>query len=77
MPKLHVKAGLAWIITLSNGQTIVWHNGGTGGYRSFIGFDPTRKVGVVVLTNHAQSIDDIGFAVLRGSLKPEEAPAGH
>ena len=76
VPKLHVKAGLAWIITMSNGQTIVWHNGGTGGYRSFIGFDPGRKKGVVVLTNHAQPIDDIGFAVLRGSLKPEEAPAG-
>ena len=24
---------------------IVWHNGGTGGYRSFAGFDPAKKTG--------------------------------
>ena len=24
------------------GKEIVWHNGGTGGYRTFIGFDPKR-----------------------------------
>ena len=30
---------------------IVWHNGGTGGYRTFIGFDPQSRIGVVVLSN--------------------------
>jgi hypothetical protein len=40
---------------------VVWHNGGTGGYHSFVGFDRKRGVGVVVLSNSTNDIDDIGF----------------
>jgi CubicO group peptidase (beta-lactamase class C family) len=43
--------GLNWLIMHAGADTIVWHNGGTGGYRTFVGFAPSRKVGVVVLTN--------------------------
>jgi CubicO group peptidase (beta-lactamase class C family) len=44
---------------------IVWHNGGTGGYRSFIGFDPVRRIGVVVLCNNGnENYDEIGFHLL-------------
>jgi len=36
-----------------------------GGYRSFIGFDPERCIGVVVLCNNGnENVDDIGFHVL-------------
>ncbi len=44
------------------GRDVVWHNGGTGGYRSFIGFDPKTRVGVVVLSNAGTNagVDDIG-----------------
>jgi hypothetical protein len=36
--------------------------GGTGGYRSFMGFDPKARVGVVALSNTytAVGVDDIG-----------------
>jgi CubicO group peptidase (beta-lactamase class C family) len=40
------------------------HNGGTGGYRSFIGYDPARRAGVVVLSNSAGDVDDIGLHLL-------------
>jgi CubicO group peptidase (beta-lactamase class C family) len=53
--------GLNWLIQPSG---ITWHNGGTGGYRSFIGFSKQKGIGVVVLSNYAVSVDDIGFAVL-------------
>jgi len=58
--------GSAWDGTSSGPDTAaaVWHNGGTGGYHSFIGFDPRRKIGVVVLSNSTLSIDDIGFHIL-------------
>jgi len=56
--------GLGWHVMKRPTMRIVWHNGGTGGYRSFIGFDPARKIGVVVLSNSAQSADDIGFHAL-------------
>ncbi len=54
--------GLGWHI-LGNGS-IVWHNGQTGGYHSFVGFDPERRAGVVVLSSIAIDIDDIGIHLL-------------
>jgi CubicO group peptidase (beta-lactamase class C family) len=43
---------------------IVWHNGGTGDFRSFAGFSKAKKMGIVVLSNSAESVDDIGFHFL-------------
>lgn len=56
--------GLAWHILERPNARIVWHNGGTGGYHSFVGFDSDRRVGVVVLANSPASIDDIGIHLL-------------
>jgi CubicO group peptidase (beta-lactamase class C family) len=61
-PELYIAFG--WHISTKHETTLIWHNGGTGGYRSFCGFDPARKVGVVVLTNSATDIDDIGRHIL-------------
>jgi hypothetical protein len=59
--------GLGWHIR-DNGKTkIVWHNGGTGGFRTFAGFVKDRKMGVVVLSNMNISADDIGFHILDNS----------
>lgn len=57
---------LGWHILTGNGKEIVWHNGGTGGYRTFIGYDPTARVGVVVLSNAGTVAgpDDIGRHLL-------------
>ena len=57
--------GLAWHIAKKFDTVLIWHNGGTGGYRSFMGFDPQKKCGVVVLANSANSIDDLGFHLLQ------------
>ncbi|HRW58435.1 MAG TPA: serine hydrolase domain-containing protein [Chlamydiales bacterium] len=43
---------------------VIWHNGGTGGYHSFIGFCPKTKKGVVILSNSITYIDDLGFHLL-------------
>jgi serine-type D-Ala-D-Ala carboxypeptidase/endopeptidase len=63
--------GLAWhISTLPNGQVLYWHNGGTGGYTSFIGFDKTKQTGVVILSNYGDaanndySVDEMGIVIL-------------
>jgi hypothetical protein len=55
-----------WFIQTKNENSIIWHNGGTGGYRSFTGFDPKSKRGVVVLSNHSSPAgpDDIGRHLL-------------
>jgi CubicO group peptidase (beta-lactamase class C family) len=56
------KIGLAWMTTGKYG--VVWHNGMTGGYAAFIGFSADRQHGVVLLTNAAASLDDLGLATL-------------
>ena len=55
------RIGLAWMTT---DKGIVWHNGGTGGYRSFLGFSADGRHGVVVLANTFADVDDLGFATL-------------
>jgi D-alanyl-D-alanine-carboxypeptidase/D-alanyl-D-alanine-endopeptidase len=56
--------GLNWHILKKFDSEIIWHNGGTGGYHSFIGFDKKNRKGVVVLSNSANDIDDIGRHLL-------------
>lgn len=41
--------GATWIIDREN--NIIWHNGGTGNYSCYLGFDPDKKIAVIVLTN--------------------------
>jgi serine-type D-Ala-D-Ala carboxypeptidase/endopeptidase len=49
------------------GFKIVAHSGGSFGYASFLGYDPTSRVGVVVLSNashHPVAVTDIGMHLL-------------
>jgi serine-type D-Ala-D-Ala carboxypeptidase/endopeptidase len=55
---------LGWHIQKSYGTEIIWHNGGTGGYRTFIGFAPAKRAAVVVLSNSSIGQDDIGVHIL-------------
>jgi CubicO group peptidase (beta-lactamase class C family) len=36
---------------------LIWHNGATGGYRSFLGLMPERDCAIVVLSNGTDSVD--------------------
>ncbi|MBE9177060.1 beta-lactamase family protein [Oculatella sp. LEGE 06141] len=62
--------GLAWQIFDTPGGLVYWHNGGTGGYVSFVGFNKMNQTGVVVLSNYGdvfagdQSVDQMGFTLL-------------
>ena len=58
------RIGLAWMTKHDKDGDVVWHNGMTGGYASFMGFTTDGKRGVVILTNIQQSVDDLGFATL-------------
>jgi CubicO group peptidase (beta-lactamase class C family) len=53
------RIGFAWLTsTPPSGRPFTWHNGGTGGYRTFIGFTQSAKAGIVVLTNTADQGPD-------------------
>jgi len=74
-----LEVALAWHIITANGKTIVWHNGGTGGYRTYMGFDPEARTGVVVLMNAVSLAgpDDVGRHLLDpgAALLPANSPA--
>lgn len=70
--------GLGWFNLTEGGRDIAWHNGITGGYRSFAGYDRTTGNGVVVLSSMVTEagIEDIGLHLLDPSLplRPQPTP---
>ncbi len=59
------RVGLGWHIVKGKNGDVFWHNGGTGGYRTFAGFVKETGMGVVVFTNSDQGgPDDIGMHLL-------------
>jgi D-alanyl-D-alanine-carboxypeptidase/D-alanyl-D-alanine-endopeptidase len=71
------RIGLNWFTTRAPGGSIVWHNGGTGGYRTFLGLEPSTRRAVVVMTNtNGAGADDIGMHLLNPALPlvPKPAP---
>jgi D-alanyl-D-alanine-carboxypeptidase/D-alanyl-D-alanine-endopeptidase len=78
----NLEIALGWHVLKTHGREIVWHNGGTAGYRTFIGFDRAARSGVVVLSNAgtAAGPDDIGRHLLDPEsplLPPAAPPATH
>jgi CubicO group peptidase (beta-lactamase class C family) len=71
--------GLAWIISKPAEDEIVWHNGGTGGYRTFIGYNVKTRVGIVALSNTSTEagVDDIGMHLLDAHAPLMAAPKEH
>jgi len=68
------KTGLAWHLQQTeNGETVVWHNGGTGGYASYLAIRPDNKTGVIVLTTSTEyaRVTELGFAHISGQAKPK------
>lgn len=68
--------GIIWNLLKTPVGEIVFHNGETGGSTAFVGFDPARGRGVVVLVNGVAepAADDLGLHLLAGTplspLKP-------
>jgi serine-type D-Ala-D-Ala carboxypeptidase/endopeptidase len=62
--------GLGWQITIDRGGTILWHNGMTGGYASYMALVPSQHWGVVVIGNTAcDEIDKVGEGLLINMLQ--------
>jgi serine-type D-Ala-D-Ala carboxypeptidase/endopeptidase len=64
----NVKIAIGWHVLNHNGTEIIMHDGGTGGFRSFIGFVKQKRLGVVVLSNSENDISDIGLHLLDESI---------
>ncbi|HEX4825361.1 MAG TPA: serine hydrolase [Candidatus Polarisedimenticolaceae bacterium] len=74
-----MEIALGWHVTKTGDTEIVWHNGGTGGSRSWIGFDQKNRTGVVILANMFTNagVDDIGQHLLVPSAPLVHAPREH
>lgn len=63
------RIGWAWLSRPDpvTGRTVLWHNGGTGGFTSFLGVDREAGVAVVVLSavGAPDETTPAGFALLR------------
>jgi len=72
------KMGLGWFISSAHNREIAGHDGGTGGFRTWAGYDLEERIGVVVLSNASTSIGvfDIGMHLLdpKWPLANPEAP---
>lgn len=72
-----IDTAMGWAIDTRGGGEIIWKNGGTGGYRTFIGYAPRTGVGIVALSNASTNAgaDDIGLHLLDARF-PLEIPEG-
>jgi D-alanyl-D-alanine-carboxypeptidase/D-alanyl-D-alanine-endopeptidase len=61
-----LQVGLGWFLSpvRSSGLTALWHNGGTGGFASYVALLPAAEAGVVVLADTARSVDRLGVRLL-------------
>jgi len=72
--KRNREIGLGWFRnSTEDNKMIIWHGGNTVGYASFMGFEKGTNKGVVVLTNSAGNVQDIGRTLL-GSKRPLGTP---
>jgi CubicO group peptidase (beta-lactamase class C family) len=58
------RIGAAWIAIEGKGRAVTLHNGGTGGFRSWMGVDLAAGIGAVVLSATTQSVDRAGFSLV-------------
>lgn len=62
---------LGWGLT----GAVVWKNGGTYGYHSFVGFDKKQRRGVVILSNtRDDELDELGFLLLKSEWQSGQRP---
>ncbi len=67
--------GMNWIRSYEDNisQNIIWHNGGTGGFRTYLGFTEDHQFGVFALSNTAVDVDELAEGILN-TLVREYAP---
>ena len=69
--------GMNWIRSFDDelAQNIIWHNGGTGGFRTYLGFTEDCQFGVFVLGNTANSVDALAVEILKSLVREHATEA--
>ncbi|MGI9205514.1 MAG: serine hydrolase [Woeseiaceae bacterium] len=70
------RTGLGWHLQQTDdNKTVVWHNGGTGGYASYVAIRPDNNTGVVILTTSTAyaRVTELGLQQISGQVAPKPA----
>jgi CubicO group peptidase (beta-lactamase class C family) len=59
-----LQIGAGWLTGPLLRRTVTWHNGGTGGFRSFVGIDRDHGVGVALVSASTRSVDRAAVRLL-------------
>jgi CubicO group peptidase (beta-lactamase class C family) len=59
-----LQIGAAWLTGPLLRRTVTWHNGGTGGFRSFVGIDRDHGAGVALVSASTRSVDGAAARLL-------------
>lgn len=57
--------GLGWHYIRPRNDWVIFHNGGTGGYRSYLAIHLQKKYAVIILSNSAISVDNMGNEIMK------------
>lgn len=57
--------GLGWHYIKPGNDEILFHNGGTGGYRSYLGINLNKKFAVIILSNTAIGTEESGNELMK------------
>jgi CubicO group peptidase (beta-lactamase class C family) len=58
------KTGLGWHYIHVGKDELLFHNGGTGGYRTYLAINLEKKLAVVVLSNTAIGVEAVGNSIM-------------
>ncbi|MEV0608833.1 serine hydrolase domain-containing protein [Polymorphospora rubra] len=67
------RIGYGWFTTRYDDHEIVWHNGATGGFSTYVGFERATNRGVVLLGNTDRGVEPLGLRLL-GVDRPTDGP---
>lgn len=59
-----LRIGAGWLTGPLLRRTVTWHNGGTGGFRSFVGIDRDHGAGVALVSASTRSVDGAAARLL-------------
>jgi CubicO group peptidase (beta-lactamase class C family) len=59
------KTALGWHYIKPGKDEVLFHNGGTGGFRSYLAINLEKKFAVVILSNTAIGVEQVGNAIMK------------